>query len=366
LASGAIVRDREDLRITGNGINPPNTAIDFTYTPANPAPGQQVVFTATGATSGGVFKWKFPGDIRPVGNTVTFIFPTAGTFEVEVEIEHGATTSEVTRTVTVGGTPNGTQGAGPIDFTYSPANPIAGQSVTFTATGNTGGGTFKWKFPGDVRQSGSVVTFTFASNGSYEVELEVEHGIAAEITKIVTVGSTGTPAPPPPPPPASLNFNYSPSTPHPGDTITFTATGAPAGATYKWKFPGSNIRPTGAVVTYTFASAGSFEVELELEHAATPAQITKIITVSSSASNTGGNLDFTFSPTSPRAGQSVTFTATGNTNGGTYKWKFPDNSRPAGAVVTFTFATAGSFEVELEIEHGSTDAEVKKIVRVSP
>lgn len=367
LASGTVVRDREDVRITGNGINPPSSAIDFAYTPANPAPGQQVVFTATGATNGGVFQWKFPGDIRPVGNTVTFIFPSAGTFEVEVEIEHGATTSEVTRSITVGGTPTGTPGAGPIDFAYTPANPIAGQSVTFTASGSTGGGTFKWKFPGDVRQSGPTVTFTFPSNGSYEVELEVEHGGVAEITKIVTVGSTGTPTPPTAP---ALNFTYSPSTPHPGDTITFTATGAPAGATYKWNFPGSNIRPTGAVVTFTFASAGSFEVELELEHAATPAQITKIVTVSTTGTTptpgTGGTLDFTYSPSSVRAGQTVTFTATGNTSGGTYKWKFPDDSRPTGAVITYTFPTAGSFEVELEIEHGSSDAKVTKIVRVSP
>jgi PKD repeat protein len=368
LVSGAIVRDREDLRITGNGINPPTTAIDFTYTPANPAPGQQVVFTATGATNGGVFKWKFPGDIRPVGNTVTFTFPTAGTFQVEVEIEHGTTTAEVTRTVTVGGTPNGTPGAGPIDFTYTPSNPIAGQSVTFTASGNTGGGTFKWKFPGDIRKFGSVVTFTFPANGSYEVELEVEHGVLAEITKIVTVGSTGTPTPNPTP--STLDFTYSPTSPRPGDTVTFTATGASGGATYKWKFPGTNTRPTGAVVTFTFPSAGSFEVEVELEHAAPPAQITKIITVSATGTTptpgTGGTLDFTYSPSTPRAGQTVTFTATGNTGGGTYKWKFPNDSRPTGAVVTYTFANAGSFEVELEIEHGSTDAEVTKVVRVSP
>jgi PKD repeat protein len=365
LASGAIVRDREDLRITGNGINPGTTAIDFTYTPANPAPGQQVVFTATGATSGGVFKWKFPGDIRPVGNTVTFTFPNAGTFEVEVEIEHGTTTAEVTRTITVGGTPtNGTPGAGPIDFTYTPTNPIAGQAVTFTASGSTGGGTFKWKFPGDVRQSGPTATFTFAANGSYEVELEVEHGVAAEITKIVTVGSTPSPTPSP----STLDFTYSPSTPRPGDTVTFTATGATAGATYKWRFPGSSLRPTGPTVTFTFPSSGSFEVEVELEHAPTPAQITKIVTVSGSGTTptpTPSTLDFTYSPSTPRAGQTVTFTATGNTAGGTYKWKFPNDSRPIGAVVTYTFPTAGSFEVELEVEHGSTDAEVRKVVWVS-
>jgi hypothetical protein len=368
LAGGAIVRDREDVRITsGAATVPSSSAIDFTFTPANPAPGQQVVFTATGATNGGVFKWKFPGDIRPVGNTVTFTFPTAGAFEVEVEIEHGATTAEVTRIVNVGGTATGTPGAGPIDFTFSPAVPRAGQPVTFTATGNTGGGTFQWKFPGDVRQSGNVVTFTFPANGAFEVEVEVEHGsVVAEVTKIVTVGSgtTGNP-----PPAAAIDFSFSPSAPTAGQSVTFTASGSTGGGTYKWQFPGGVVK-TGSVVTFTFAAAGAYEVELEIEHGTVDGQVTKVVTVA--GGNTGNPppattpLNFTFSPASPRAGQQVTFTASGDTGGGTYTWKFPSGDRKTGAVVTFTFAAAGSYEVELEVEHGTTDAKVKKTVTVTP
>ncbi len=363
LAGGAIIRDREDLRITGNGVNPPTTAIDFTYSPANPAPGEQVVFTATGATNGGVFKWKFPGDIRPVGNTVTFTFPTAGLFQVEVEIEHGATRAEVTRTVSVGGAVNPNPGAGPIDFTFSPANPQAGQQVTFTATGSTAGGVFKWKFPGNVRKFGNTATFTFAANGSYEVEVEIEHGaVIAEITKIVTVGGGSTPTPPGT---GSLNFTYSPQSPAVGQEVTFTATGETGGGTYKWKFPG-NVRKFGSVVTFTFTTAGSHQVEVEIEHGTIIAEVQKTVTVGGGTPTPPGNgsLNFTYSPQSPAVGQEVTFTATGDTGGGTYKWKFPGNVRKFGSVVTFTFTTAGSHQVEVEIEHGTIIAEVQKTVTV--
>jgi PKD domain len=372
LTGGAVVRDREDLRITGNSATPTTSAIDFTWSPANPAPGQQVVFTATGATSGGFFKWKFPGDIRPVGNTVTFTFPSAGAFQVEVEIEHGTTRAEVTRVVTVGGGSNGggnNPGAGPIDFTWSPAVPQAGQAVTFTATGNTGGGVFKWKFPGDVRTFGNTATFTFGANGAYEVEVEVEHGsVVAEITKIVTVGSGGTSNPGGGNGTGALSFTFSPSNPQPGQEVTFTATGDTGGGVYKWKFPG-DVRKLGSVVTFTFASAGSYQVEVEIEHGTIRSEVTRIVTVGSgSTDNPGtgtGALSFTWSPANPQPGQTVTFTASGATGGGFYKWKMPDDSRPTGPVVTYTFPSAGSFEVELELEHGSIVAEVKKIVTVS-
>ncbi|HET8774774.1 MAG TPA: PKD domain-containing protein [Thermoanaerobaculia bacterium] len=284
LAGGAVVRDREDLRIAGSGANPPSSAIDFTYTPANPQPGQQVVFTATGETNGGFFKWKFPGDIRPVGNTVTFTFAAAGSYQVEVEIEHGATRAEVTRTVTVGGgggnPGGGNPGTTPLDFTFSPQSPAAGQEVTFTATGSTGGGSYKWKFPGNVRKSGSVVTFTFASAGSYQVEVEIEHGsITAEITKTVTVGGgSGNPGGGNPGT-GALNFSYSPSSPRAGQEVTFTATGDTGGGSYKWKFPG-DVRKFGAVVTFTFPSAGSYKVEVEAEHGSIEAEVEKTVTVS--------------------------------------------------------------------------------------
>jgi hypothetical protein len=381
LTGGATVRDREDVRVIGNGggtTTPGTGAIDFTFSPAAPAVGEQVVFTATGATNGGFFKWKFPGNVRPIGNVVTFTFATAGSFEVELELEHGATNTEITRIVNVGGTGTGGgnnpgTGTGALNFTFAPTAPAVGQEVTFTAAGDTAGGVYKWKFPGDVRKFGPVVTFTFASAGSFQVEVEIEHGATkAEVTRIVNVGGsnggggnnpgTGT---------GPLNFTFSPSAPAVGQEVTFTASGDTAGGVYKWKFPG-DVRKFGQVVTFTFTAAGSFEVEVEIEHGATEAEVRRVVTVGGGSNGGGGNnpgtgtgpLDFTFSPSAPAVGQEVTFTASGDTAGGTYKWKFPGDVRKFGQVVTFTFTTAGSFEVEVEIEHGATEAEVRRVVTV--
>lgn len=178
LTGGAIVRDREDVHVTGSGPTDPGT-IDFTYSPSAPAVGQQVVFTASGATGGGTFEWKFPGDVRKTGNVVTFTFAAAGSYEVELELEHGAaTTLHATRIVTVGGGPTG---GGPnvssIDFSWNPQAPKAGQTVSFTATFDRqppAGSVVKWRFPNNSRPEGTTVSYTFSTAGTYEVKVEIE------------------------------------------------------------------------------------------------------------------------------------------------------------------------------------------------
>jgi hypothetical protein len=271
LTGGATVRDREDVRVAGSGTGTPGTgAIDFTFSPAAPAVGDQVVFTATGATGGGAFQWKFPGNVRPIGSTVVFTFTSAGPFEVELELEHGATTAEVTRVVTVGGGNNGDPGTGPLAFNFSPSSPTAGQQVTFTASGATGGGTYKWKFPGDIRKFGATVTFTFAAAGSFEVELELEHGTAtAEVTHIVTVGGGATGGGQNV---TSIDFSWSPQAAKVGQAVSFTASSdrqPPAGSVVKWRFP-NDSRPEGLTVSYTFPAAGTFKVRVEIEQPGQP------------------------------------------------------------------------------------------------
>jgi hypothetical protein len=138
-----------------------------------------------------------------------------------LELEHGTTTAEVTHIVTVGGGNNGDPGTGPLAFTFSPSAPAVGQQVTFTASGATGGGSYKWKFPGDLRKFGPIVTFTFAAAGSYEVELELEHGTTtAQVTHIVTVGGGnnggGQNV-------TSIDFSWSPQAAKAGQAVSFIA-----------------------------------------------------------------------------------------------------------------------------------------------
>ena len=180
LTGGSVVRAREDVHITATGtVNPDPTSIDFTYSPSSPAAGQQVVFTASGATAGGTFNWKFPGEIRKSGNVVTFTFAANGSYQVEVELEHeGSPTLHATHVVTIGG---GAQGPGQnvtsIDFDWSPQAPKAGQTVSFTASFDRqppAGSIVKWRFPDNSRPEGTSATFTFAAAGTYSVHAQIE------------------------------------------------------------------------------------------------------------------------------------------------------------------------------------------------
>jgi PKD repeat protein len=180
LTGGAIVRAREDVHITGAG-GPAPTSINFTYSPSAPAVGQEVVFTASGASAGGTFNWKFPGDVRKSGNVVTFTFAAAGSYEVEVELEHaGSETLHATRIVTVGGTtgnPGGGSNTTSIDFAWSPQAPKAGQAVSFTASFDRqppAGSVVKWRFPDNSRPEGTSASYTFAAAGTYTVRVQIE------------------------------------------------------------------------------------------------------------------------------------------------------------------------------------------------
>lgn len=364
LASGAIVRDQEDVHVLSGGGSVTNGPIDFSWSPLAPAAGQQVTFSASRTTSGGSFKWKFPGDVRLSGAVAGFTFAASGSYEVELELEHeGSTTLHATHIVTVGGTPTG--GNPSIDFTWSPAAPASGQEVTFNASGGNGG-TFVFKFPGNARKTGSVVTFTFASAGSYEVELEQEKegSVTLHATHVVNVGGGSNGGG------GTIDFTWSPATPDAGQLITFTASGG-NGGTFVFKFPG-NVRKTGSVVTFTFASAGSYEVELEQEkEGSVTLHATHVVIVG--GSNGGGtvsSVDFSWTPASPRAGQTVTFTATSDrepSSGSFFKWRMPDDSRPQGKTATYTFAAPGTYKIRVQLEQsGLPSIEKERNVVIAP
>ena len=96
----------------------------------------------------------------------------------------------------------------PVDFSYSPASPSAGESVTFTSTSSLPRPIVRedWDFDGDGRidVSGRSVTHTFATPGSHTVTLRVQNdrGRVRSTSKLVTVSPASQPSVPPPPPPA--------------------------------------------------------------------------------------------------------------------------------------------------------------------
>jgi hypothetical protein len=360
VASNIDNRTGDTMQHESEQENERQSELEIEITPRVATVGSPVVFSLRDAPSNvaGV-SWSFGDGSAAGGTTATHTYTSAGEFEVNAQIT--LTGGAMVRARDDLSVTSGNPGSTLIDFTFSPAAPAVGQEVVFTASGATGGGTFNWKFPGNVLKSGTVVTFTFTAAGSYEVEVELEHAGSTTLhaAHTVTVGG-GVPNPP-----TSIDFTFSPAAPAVGQEVTFTASPANAGGTFNWKFPGNALR-SGTVVTFTFTAAGSYEVEVELEHTgSTTLHAAHTVTVGGGVPNPPTSIDFTFSPAAPAVGQEVTFTVSPANAGGTFNWKFPGNVLKSGTVVTFTFTAAGSYEVEVELEHaGSTTLHAAHTVTV--
>src|SRR5437667_1727998 len=168
-------------------VAPPLT-VSFTETPSSPTTGQ--VVTCTAATAGGVgtvsYSWSFGDGATSTGNPVTHTYTSPASFTVSVTATDSDGVAAVSsQTLTV---------RSPLtaSFTYTPSNPVTGQTVTFTATasGGTSPYTFSWSFGDGLSATGASVTHSYTTNGTYTVTLTTNDsgGRTATTSNTVSVG----------------------------------------------------------------------------------------------------------------------------------------------------------------------------------
>jgi PKD repeat protein len=149
----------------------PALAASFTYTPSQPSSGQSVSFAATG--TGGVspytYVWNFGDSGTSTGQSPTHTYSNSGSYTVTLNVTDFLGTHALsTQTITVS-----PPGALTASFTITPAIPVSGQTVTFTATasGGTSPYTYSWNLAGAAK-TGNPVSQSF-TNGTYTVTLNV-------------------------------------------------------------------------------------------------------------------------------------------------------------------------------------------------
>ena len=117
------------------------------------------------------------------GATANHTFVSPGTYQVELVVSEPGCLSPAcsdteVKSVTVTGDgppPPPPPGGLNANFTFSPANPQAGQSVAFNGSSATGNiGAYSWQFGDGGTASGATVAHTFATSGSYSVTLTVQ------------------------------------------------------------------------------------------------------------------------------------------------------------------------------------------------
>ncbi len=198
----------------------------------------------------------------------------------------------------------------PTGASASPNPACAGQSVTLTASGGSGG-TYKWyagNCGGTYVGSGSPLTISApGATTTYHVRMEGLCGNSACASTTLSVGTVPT---------TPSSASASPNVACAGQPVTLTASGG-AGGTYKWysgSCGGTYVGSGSSLPINAPATDTTYYVRVEGCGNSTCAATTLAITAPPVAP-TGASVD----PNTACAGQAVTLTASGG-SGGTYEW----------------------------------------------
>jgi PKD repeat protein len=165
----------------------------FTYSPSYPIVNQIVSFNASASTPDGgtmvSYAWKFGDGATGSGKTVTHAYTAFGTYTVTLNVTSSNGLSNVlSKLITILTFPVAA-------FTYSPAEPIINQTVTFNASASYAyfGSivSYAWKFGDGATNttSSNIVTHAYKAAGTYNVTLTVtdNHGLTKTAWKLITV-----------------------------------------------------------------------------------------------------------------------------------------------------------------------------------
>jgi PKD repeat protein len=242
-------------------VSVPNQAptADFTATPT----GLSVVFDGSGSSdpegSPLSYAWDFGDGTTGTGVTPGKVYASGGSYAVKLTVtDAGGLTDSVTKQVAVS-VPNQAPTA---DFTATPT----GLSVVLDGSGsNDPEGqplTYAWDFGDGTSSTGVSTTKTYAAGGTYAVKLTVTDaaGVTAAVTKQVVVTAPQTNTKP------TANFTIAVTGLRVDlDARSSTDNEGPI-ASYAWSF-GDGTTGTGATPSKTFATAGTYQVQLTVTDA---------------------------------------------------------------------------------------------------
>ena len=355
---------------------------DFTISPSEPLPDEEVTFDASESTAPDSsivsYEWSYEvsddySDATASGESFSHSFSENDNYDVTLEIESSnGETDSTTKTVSVdAGDPEAA-------FSISNSQPLPEEEVSFDASESSAPAgeieSYEWSYEvsddySDETYTGESFSHLYAENGQYEVTLEVTDngGGTDSTTKTVDVGGEDPTA----------SFTVSPSEPLPDETIQFDASGssAPAGEieSYEWSYEVSDDYSdqtfTGDSFSYTYLENGDYDVTLEVEdNGGATDSVTKTISVGGEPPNPV----ISATPSNPKPQEEVIFDATESTapvgDIESYEWEYEvsddySDQTVTGTSFSHTYQENGEYDVTLQVEDngGATESTTKTI-----
>lgn len=172
------------VTVTVNPTPQQTGSVTISTTPSNATinAGQTIFFTATTSNNGicgnFTYDWVFGDGATATGQSVSHQYNSIGTFNVTVTVfnncqNNNSLFGSETKTVTVLSGLNTPQ----INLSFNPSNMQVPNTVTMTATGNTGNLTYNWLLGDGNTATTQTVVHTYYQPGTYTVTVTVSNGI---------------------------------------------------------------------------------------------------------------------------------------------------------------------------------------------
>ncbi len=314
---------------------------DFTFSPVNPEVGTSVQFKDGSTGNPTSWSWDFGDGGRSTNQNPQHQYQNSGTFNVTLTVSNGTSSKSLTKTITV--IPVLTPG-----FSYSPANPEAGELIQFQDSSSGNPSAWNWNFGDGSTSNLQNPTHTYNNAGTYTVTLQVSNGdYTRTVSKTITVLT-----------PITVGFSYSPANPVVGQDVQFSNASTGSITSYSWNF-GDGSSSTLKDPVHKYGSAGNFSVTLTATNAKGSKSKSQTITINQLLSPS-----FSYSPVSPYAGQTVQFTDSSSGNPTSWSWDFGDGSTSSLQNPTHAYSSAGTYTVTLTASNNLETKTASKTINV--
>ncbi|MEM1247677.1 MAG: PKD domain-containing protein [Acidobacteriota bacterium] len=328
---------------------------DFGFDPAQPAVGEEIDFVDETVGGAGVWRWTFGDGTQSQLQNPQHAYSEAGVYTVQLRVgtEPGASPVVRQRQISVGGVLLA-------DFEFSPSTPCTGETVQFVDRSSSTVVSHSWDFgDGSVSDQRSP-THVYTTAGDFTVTLTVEDsaGDTSSRTSSIRVESIDP------------QIAVAPTSPVAGEPVTLTASlggnVVPGSATlFSWDL-GDGSLAAGPSVSHTFESAGDYAVVLTAQVGGKSGTAARVVSVLPAVGDPP-LARFAYQPKRPLEGESVDFFDQSLGEVSSWAWNFGDGTTSDDQNPSHSFASAGAYDVTLQVAGSSGSSSfAEQVVVLAP